>query len=107
MWAGYVVCVIVNNTMMPTLAVPSFDGKDSFFASSGQQEILRNQIANMEPGRKAAALIFKMHHVARQECVTEEKVRAMKKDGPRGCCGFRVTVFPLILLIQFIKEMFD
>ena len=52
--------------MLPKVAVPGSDGKESPLAIYEEKVILRLQIANLDPGKKAAGLILQMTDVARQ-----------------------------------------
>ena len=59
--------------MLPAAAVPAFDGDGSSFPSYEEEVILWSQVANLEPGKKEAALILRIADVARQVCVTSAK----------------------------------
>ena len=52
--------------MLPAVAVPGSDGKGPPLASYEEKVILRHQITNLDPGKKAAGLILQMTDVARQ-----------------------------------------
>ena len=67
--------------MLPAAAVPAFDGKGSSFSNYDQQVRLWLRVANLEPPKRAPALIPRMDTAVRKVYVAAGSGIILSGDG--------------------------
>ena len=66
---------------MPLIAVPSFDGKGGPFSGHAMEVELRGNMAKLEVGRRASALVSQMERTARDVCMAMGSGQLTEADG--------------------------
>ena len=79
--------------MPPAARVPGFDGKGSSYIIYEQQVRLWRQVANLDPSKRAAALILQVETVARQVCLAAGSDSVANNDGAEQILGILKDYF--------------
>ena len=69
MWSGPGLDICQRKEMLPAIAVPAFDWKGSNFLHYERQVQLWSQETNLEPSKRASALVSQKESAARQVCM--------------------------------------
>ena len=70
--------------MIPTIAVPPFEGKEESFLGYAMEVDLRSKVARLEEGKRASALVFQMEPIARDACMALGSGQPMGGPGAPG-----------------------